>query len=46
MNVPDDTDLAPLAGMRNLTITMTQGQHVRSIEKLHRSARIEWQQDD
>ena len=41
-NVAEDTDLTPLGHMPNLTITMFEGQQVRGIEKLHRSARITW----
>jgi hypothetical protein len=40
--VSSDTDLTPLAGMRNLTIILDEGQHIRGLERLHRSTRIEW----
>jgi hypothetical protein len=41
-DVPEDTDLTPLARMRNFTIAMYEGQQVQGIERLHRSTRIEW----
>jgi hypothetical protein len=41
-DVPEDTSLAPLAKMRNITISLNEGQRIQGIEKLHQSTRIEW----
>jgi hypothetical protein len=45
-DVPGDTDLTPLAKMRNLTISMQEGQHIQGMQNLHHSTRIQWDPAD
>ena len=45
-DVPEDTDLSPLAKSRNLTIVLNEGQRVQGTDGLHRSTRIEWEYRD
>ncbi len=45
-DVPGDTDLTPLGKMRNLTISMQEGQHVQGMQNLHHSTRIQWDPAD
>jgi hypothetical protein len=46
LNVSEDTDLTPIGDMRDLTITMYEGQQVWSIGRLHPSTRVEWRPND
>lgn len=47
VDVSDDTDLGPLAVMRNLTIGMYEDQQTHGMERLHSSTRIErWPRND
>ena len=44
--VADDLDLSPLHRARNLSIQLREGQRVTGTERLHKSTRIEWHEDD
>jgi len=40
-DMPEEADVTPLAAMRDLTISIFDGQHIKGAERLHKSARIE-----
>jgi hypothetical protein len=42
LDVPERTDVSPLMNLRNLMITMYEGQRVRGLDRLHRTTRIRW----
>ncbi|WP_433182422.1 NACHT domain-containing protein [Actinoallomurus sp. CA-150999] len=43
LDAADGVDLVPLAGLRNLTIHLYEGQRVQGLDRLHRTTRIRWQ---
>ncbi|WP_345443092.1 NACHT domain-containing protein [Actinoallomurus vinaceus] len=41
-DVTEGLDLSPLRGIRGLTVRLSVGQPVRGLDRLHRTARVDW----